>query len=371
MGTEYIRTVLVQIAVDRIDGASTPQGLLADLEEHRSFVERQRGFQGMRVTRSTNHDGNVLLVVQTRWQDESSLAEYSRQEPNVTSIINKHRDLTVAGSLQVSDVEWPGAAARPPQTEVNDRLLLPLLVPLGAFVFAVLAIYGLSRIYLEVPSEVATPLALGIAVGILAVSWYLASNPYVPRWQVGSIVVATAALLLGGGVFAAVHGRDAGTEVSPSPAPGASPVPGGSPAAGGITNIAMIPTNEFDRTELVITASEEVAIEADNRDGRVPHNFAVYASREAAESGEAALGATAICSAPCNDTVTLDLAPGEYFFRCDIHPVQMTGTLVVQEESGEASPVAPEEARGAIAFGRQAPAHRSDRAFTAMAGGAP
>ncbi len=42
------------------------------------------------------------------------------------------------------------------------------------------------------------------------------------------------------------------------------------------------------------------------------------------------LGMTEICDAPCVDTVTLNLAAGDYFFRCEVHPSIMTGALIVQ-----------------------------------------
>ncbi len=69
-----------------------------------------------------------------------------------------------------------------------------------------------------------------------------------------------------------------------------------------------------------------MTVTADNTDGT--HNFAVYAS-DPDEGGEL-IGETEIESAPFVDTVTLNLAAGEYFFRCEVHPSNMTGTLIVQ-----------------------------------------
>ena len=99
----------------------------------------------------------------------------------------------------------------------------------------------------------------------------------------------------------------------------------GPPAEGELT-IAMIPTIKFDQVDITIKAGEPVTILADNRETGVPHNFAVYTD----ESAQELLGGTEICVAPCQDTVTLELVPGIYFFRCDVHPVQMVGTLVVE-----------------------------------------
>jgi plastocyanin len=116
-----------------------------------------------------------------------------------------------------------------------------------------------------------------------------------------------------------------------TPAVEETPVAGETPTGGGATaEISMVPTIQFDTAQLTIPAGTEVTITVDNTDTGISHNFAVYTSRDAAENGEEALAATEICNAPCTDTVTLNLSAGEYFFRCEVHPVQMTGTLVVE-----------------------------------------
>ena len=95
--------------------------------------------------------------------------------------------------------------------ETYERLALPLLVPVGVFLFSVLVIYGLSRIYLELNTAnigdvgMATPLAIGVSLAILGVAWYLASRPSVARWQMASVAAVSVALLTGGAIWAAVH----------------------------------------------------------------------------------------------------------------------------------------------------------------------
>ena len=92
----------------------------------------------------------------------------------------------------------------------------------------------------------------------------------------------------------------------------------------------MIPIIQFDKTELTIAADTDVTITADNAENAVPHNVAVYTSRDDAESGGTSLAATEICSGPCTDTATVNLSAGAYFFRCNVHPTQMVGTLIVE-----------------------------------------
>lgn len=143
-----------------------------------------------------------------------------------------------------------------------------------------------------------------------------------------SLLVLGAALL----VAAACGGDGDGGQTSAggeTPAAEETPVANETPSGGGAAaEISMVPVNQFDMVELTIAADTEVSITADNADVGIPHNLAVYASRDAAESGEEALAATEICNAPCTDVATLTLDPGEYFFRCDVHPIQMVGTLV-------------------------------------------
>lgn len=102
--------------------------------------------------------------------------------------------------------------------------------------------------------------------------------------------------------------------------------PTGGEALGGTAEIKMVPSISFDKTDLTIPANQDVTITADNTDGSVPHNLAVYSDRDA----PVAIAATEICNAPCTRALTLNLVAGEYFFRCDVHPTQMTGKLTVE-----------------------------------------
>lgn len=144
----------------------------------------------------------------------------------------------------------------------------------------------------------------------------------------GRILVAP--LVIGAVLLVATACGDGGVG-GETPAADDTPVADETPTGSGASAmISMIPSVQFDTSELTIAADTEVTITVDNTDTGIPHNFAVYTSRDAAESGEEALAATDICTAPCTDTVTLNLSAGEYFFRCEVHPGQMTGTLVVE-----------------------------------------
>ena len=154
------------------------------------------------------------------------------------------------------------------------------------------------------------------------------------RLDLGELVGPLMIVILTGAVIATfitaiVLTRDGGGDGAVA----VEPTSTGTPPPGGTTvEIAMVPTTTFDTETLAIAADTSVTVTADNKDGSQLHNFAVYESQAAFQSGraDAALAATELCTAPCTDTATLELAAGEYFFQCDVHPNNMTGTLTVQ-----------------------------------------
>lgn len=78
----------------------------------------------------------------------------------------------------------------------------------------------------------------------------------------------------------------------------------------------------FDRSDLRVPAGRPVALVFDNLDG-VPHNVAVYHDRSASTP----LFVGEIFGGPGRRVYALPaLAPGSYFFRCDVHP-DMSGSL--------------------------------------------
>ena len=87
----------------------------------------------------------------------------------------------------------------------------------------------------------------------------------------------------------------------------------------------------FDTDEIVVETGQQVAITFDNQDDGIPHNWAFYESEEAADRGAAAIFGSAIEDGPLVQQIVFDPPePGAYFFRCDVHPATMTGTLIVR-----------------------------------------
>jgi len=84
----------------------------------------------------------------------------------------------------------------------------------------------------------------------------------------------------------------------------------------------------FDLQTITVPAGAEVKINFDNKDAGVAHNFALYEDSSAQQS----IFVGQIINGPATITYTFNAPaePGSYFFRCDPHPAQMTGTFIVQ-----------------------------------------
>jgi plastocyanin len=79
--------------------------------------------------------------------------------------------------------------------------------------------------------------------------------------------------------------------------------------------------NAFSPTTLDVTANKAFSLTLDNKDS-APHNIAIYTDSNASQSisvGEIVSSTKATQQVPA-------LAPGSYFFRCDVHH-EMTGTI--------------------------------------------
>jgi plastocyanin len=98
------------------------------------------------------------------------------------------------------------------------------------------------------------------------------------------------------------------------------------PAAGAATTLALEGLNSTFSTELLEAPAGTVTIEFDNRDGGVVHNVHVFLGED--NTGED-VGETELEVGPVQQTLTMTLEPGDYFYVCDAHPTTMSGTLRV------------------------------------------
>lgn len=98
---------------------------------------------------------------------------------------------------------------------------------------------------------------------------------------------------------------------------------------GGTTTVDLAAEDiAFDTSTITVPAGAEVTVNFDNKDDGIPHNLAVYTDSSADE--EIFVGDTVTGPATTTYTFTAPDDPGTYFFRCDVHPQQMTGDFIVQ-----------------------------------------
>jgi len=141
-----------------------------------------------------------------------------------------------------------------------------------------------------------------------------------------ALLALAAALLLAAGCS-----NDSGGDKTPTagqtPATGQTPAAGQTPSGAATAEIKAIEGTKWDTAELRIAADTAVEITADITAGF--HAFAVFGSEAAAQGGEAPVAEAEACSAPCQQKVTVTLAAGEHYFRCQIHN-SMDGTLIAE-----------------------------------------
>ena len=149
-------------------------------------------------------------------------------------------------------------------------------------------------------------------------------------WHIYGLILIPVVLLLIGVTYGAnerdgtertvEQGRAEEEEAPPPPGPGGPEEPGsGGPAPGGPGLTIVATDNEFDTSELTAPAGQEATLELIN-EGASLHNWAIPDEDLATEL------------IPGGETVsiTFTLEAGEYDYLCEVHPDQMTGTLVVQ-----------------------------------------
>lgn len=204
--------------------------------------------------------------------------------------------------------------------EVRFKLPLPIVVPIGALLAIALVTFGVSRILLSVPPEVAVIVAIAIGANILIAGAFIANRPAHARGSWAELAIVAAYPLLIGIVLANLGlGAGHATEEAAHGESEAAAAEGGGATEVSAANVA------FDTDTLELEAKTESTIPFKN-DDTAEHNIAIYEDDSAAS--ELFKGDII----PGGQEITYQVPPlpkGEYYFQCDVHP-GMNGTVTVQ-----------------------------------------
>jgi plastocyanin len=202
--------------------------------------------------------------------------------------------------------------------DTRDRLLLPLLLPLGILAAVALALWGFSRILLGVHGTPATAVALIVAATIVTVSALAAGRPQVRGSTIAAVLGGVAGMaMLAGGIAIAVVSEEEGEGPGPGPA----------------ATIQLVAANIlFEQTALSVPAGQPFTIAFDNRDAGVQHNVQIFDTPDF--SGTPLFDGELVTGPAQVDYQVPALAPGTYPFRCVVHPATMTGEIQAVEGGG-------------------------------------
>lgn len=208
---------------------------------------------------------------------------------------------------------------------LDDRLVAPVLLPIGTLLAALFIAVALSRLLLAVDKDAAAVIGIAVAIAILGALFWISSRPNLGSSGVLAVSAIGLALLVAGGVAGAAMGE---REFHP---------------AGGEHGEAHEPVefvakgSKFElpkRTRLTVEPAKPVAWRFENLDAGIYHNIAVYKAEEG-EGGELVQGEPIFNGKPIPDgdieyEFEAPEEPGTYLYVCDFHVLSMRGELVVK-----------------------------------------
>lgn len=146
-----------------------------------------------------------------------------------------------------------------------------------------------------------------------------------PNFKLGTlmliVVFAVSAVALYGGSQLVDKSKtisvEAGTDAGPPGPPG------------GPVSVKLVAKNTlFDKRTISASPGSQMTVDLDNEDAGVLHNIAFYTNRTATTKIAASNPTAGVATEEVK--FSAPSAPGNYFFRCDVHPDTMNGTFTVR-----------------------------------------
>jgi plastocyanin len=214
----------------------------------------------------------------------------------------------------------PGVVDARDAHNVEQRLLGPIALPVGAAVLAITLAYSFSRVLLAVSETASWVLAFIVAAVLLLILTMIANRRPSTRAVVSAAAVGLAAVLVAGGVGAGEGERTFEKHADSTP----------------IVDITAANT-AFDRNVIGLPADTDVELVFANLDVGTFHNVAVYTD---ADPGTPIFNGKPIAEGTSIYKFKTP-AEGTYRYICDFHPTAMKGELRLTPHAATTS-----EARG-------------------------
>lgn len=214
-------------------------------------------------------------------------------------------------------------------SDMRDRLVLPIVIPIGLLVLIAAVATGFGMLLLFNPMAVSLMIATVVSLGIIVAAALATSQAE------NDLTAAKRGLIVFAGVTPIIIGALVATDVMPTTSEKVVQrecefcVPEDA--------VRLVALNlEFDQSSVQLPSEGEVSILFVNEDAGIPHNVAVYPEDD---NDEPILSAPVFVGGTFNGvdqeiyTFQAPERPGTYFFRCDVHP-QMQGDAIFGESGG-------------------------------------
>ena len=198
------------------------------------------------------------------------------------------------------------------RTEIRDRAILPVLIPVAAIVLVEVLVFSYSRVLLATGEMKAVGLALVAALAVLLGAAAIANADRVRSTTIVGLLVVVGLAVVVAGAAAAKKG----------------PFWGNEPAQSALPGVDVSAKNVAFSTKTITLPPVNAVIKFNNQDTQ-PHNIAIFKSSKDLNTP---LFRGTIAQPGTNAVYKVgSLAAGvSYYFHCDVHPTQMFGTVVVK-----------------------------------------